>query len=415
MKKLLIIGSVWPEPTSSAAGSHMLEIIELFQSDDYEVTFACAASDSDFMFDLGSIKVNKALIILNCESFNSFVTELQPDIVLFDRFMIEEQFAWRVEQAHPTAMRLLDTEDLHCLRYARHQALKEERDINNHDLLKSEMAKREVAAILRCDLTLMISHVEIQILQDVFKVDSNLLIHLPFLLDKMSPQDNQWPSYSKRNHFLSIGNFRHAPNWDAVLYLKQTIWPLIRKQLPKAEIHIYGSYAPKKATQLHKPAEGFHILGRAEDAQVVMRQARVCLAPIRFGAGIKGKLVESMICGTPSITSSIGAESMHDDLPWNGFIEDNIQAFADAAVKIYQDEKLWMELQVNGAEIINQCYSKEVHSTRFLETFHKALDQLEEIRLNNFTGALLRHHSMRSTEFMSRWIELKNKVTETSS
>ena len=415
MKKLLIIGSVWPEPTSSAAGSHMLEIIELFQSDDYEVTFACAASDSDFMFDLGSIKVNKALITLNCESFNSFVTELQPDIVLFDRFMIEEQFAWRVELAHPTAMRLLDTEDLHCLRYARHQALKEERDINNHDLLKSEMAKREVAAILRCDLTLMISHVEIQILQDVFKVDSNLLIHLPFLLDKMSPQDNQWPSYSKRNHFLSIGNFRHAPNWDAVLYLKQTIWPLIRKQLPKAEIHIYGSYAPKKATQLHKPAEGFHILGRAEDAQVVMRQARVCLAPIRFGAGIKGKLVESMICGTPSITSSIGAESMHDDLPWNGYIEDNSQAFADAAVKIYQDEKLWMELQVNGAEIINQCYSKEVHSTRFLETFHKALDQLEEIRLNNFTGALLRHHSMRSTEFMSRWIELKNKATETSS
>ena len=201
----------------------MLELIELFQSDYYQVTFACSASDSDFMFDLSSIKINKALIKLNCESFNSFLAELQPHLVLFDRFMIEEQFGWRVEQTCPQAMRLLDTEDLHCLRYARHQALKEEREMTNHDLLSSEMAKREVASILRCDLTLMISHVEIQILQDVFKVDSKLIIHLPFLLDKISQENAQWPSYAEREHFLSIGNFRHAPNWDAVLYLKQTI------------------------------------------------------------------------------------------------------------------------------------------------------------------------------------------------
>ena len=410
MKTLLIIGSVWPEPTSSAAGSHMLEIIELFQNNDYAVTFASAAADSEFMSDLSSLNITKANIKLNCSSFDDFVSDLKPDIVLFDRFMVEEQFGWRVEQAQPTALRLLDTEDLHCLRYARHEALKADRAMTHTDLLKSEMAKREIASILRCDLTFMISLKEIEILTDVFKVDSKLLIHLPFLLNKITEHNRNWPDFEEREHFLSIGNFRHAPNWDAVLQLKQTIWPLIRKQLPKAEMHIYGSYAPKKATQLHNAREGFHVLGRADDAQVVMRKARLLLAPLRFGAGIKGKLVEAMICGTPSITSDIGAESMHQDLDWPGLIENDPEAFAKAAAELYQNQQAWSQKQALATDIINQCYDKEFFGNRLIERIQTLTMELEQHRLTNFTGALLRHHSMKSTQFMSRWIELKNSI-----
>ena len=213
--------------------------------------------------------------------------------------MMEEQFGWRVEKHSPQALRLLDTEDLHCLRNARHNALKQQRALTSRDLA-SDLAIREVSSILRCDLSLMISDVEIELLKDRFRVCSSLLHHCRFMLPNIdSNVQAGWPEYNRRQHFISIGNFRHEPNWDAVLHLKQTIWPLIRKQLPQAEIHIYGAYPPPKATQLHNEKQGFKVLGWAKNAQSVMKSARVCLAPLRFGAGIKGKLAEAMLCGTP--------------------------------------------------------------------------------------------------------------------
>ena len=101
------------------------------------------------------------------------------------------------------------------------------------DLLNSDMAKREVAAIFRSDISLMISSVEVALLQRLFNVDANLIHYCPFMLSQAQLTQTN-PSYQQREDFLAIGNFRHAPNWDAVLWLKQQVWPLIRKQLPKA-------------------------------------------------------------------------------------------------------------------------------------------------------------------------------------
>ncbi|MGB1298494.1 MAG: glycosyltransferase, partial [Psychrobium sp.] len=92
MKQLLIIGYVWPEPQSSAAGTRMMELIELFKSHDYAITFASPAQLSDHMADLASIDVSAVNIELNNESFDTFVHELAPDVVMYDRFMMEEQF-----------------------------------------------------------------------------------------------------------------------------------------------------------------------------------------------------------------------------------------------------------------------------------------------------------------------------------
>src|SRR5699024_1610660 len=127
----------------------------------------------------------------------------------------------------------------------------------------------------------------------LFQVDKNLLHYLPFMLDSVDENIIQhWPLFEDRNHFVTIGNFRHPPNWDAVLYLKNEIWPNIRRKLPKAELHVYGAYPSEKVNALHQPAEGFKIMGRAQSAEAVVRKAKVSLAPLRFGAGLKGKLVE---------------------------------------------------------------------------------------------------------------------------
>jgi len=410
-QRVLILGFVWPEPNSSAAGGRMVQLISIFKEQGFEVTFASSASDSDYMIDLESLAVAKKSIALNCSSFDVFVKELNPSIVLFDRFMMEEQYGWRVAENCPEAIRLLDTEDLHCLRLARQKAFKENRQFTTDDLLVEDVAKREIASILRSDISFMISEFEMELLQSVFKIDSKLLYYLPLLLEPIDDSTIQnLPSFEERKNFIFIGNFLHEPNWNAVQYLKETIWPLIRNQKAEAILQIYGAYPSLKVLQLHKPTEGFHIMGRANDAQEIVRNARVVLAPLCFGAGIKGKLVEAMQCGTPSVTTTIGAESMCGDLPWNGFIADDVQVFADKAIELYQDKNLWLKAHENGFQIIEKRYLKSLFEEGLINHILNLQSHLKQHRLDNFMGTLLQHHTLTSTKYMSRWIEEKNKI-----
>ncbi|MFV8362262.1 glycosyltransferase [Flavobacterium sp. ZT3P35] len=410
MKSVLIIGFVWPEPNSSAAGGRMMQLISLFQKQGFTITFASPAQDSDFMADLSLYKVEKETIALNSSSFDVFVKQLQPSIVLFDRFMIEEQFGWRVAENCPNAVRILDTEDLHCLRLARQKAFKEKREFKTVDLLNEEVAKREIASILRCDLSLMISEYEIELLTKIFKLDNFLLHYLPLLVDSDAiPDLGKLPSFEGRQDFVFVGNFLHEPNWNAVQYLRETIWPLIKKQIPAAVCTIYGAYPSQKVLQLHNAKEGFLIHGRAIDAQEVVKKSRVVLAPLRFGAGIKGKLLEAMQCGTPSVTTGIGAESMQGYLPWSGFVADDPDVFVDLAVQLYQDRAVWLQAQKNGLAIVEQRYLITLFESEFKLQIDNLQSNLQQHRLNNFMGAVLQHHTLKSTKYMSKWIEEKNK------
>ncbi|MFT5313882.1 MAG: glycosyltransferase involved in cell wall biosynthesis [Paraglaciecola sp.] len=404
----LIIGYVWPEPNSSAAGSHMLSLLTLFVSQGWKVTFASPAQLGEHKVDLTELGIAEQSIALNCPSFDTYIRELNPDLVLFDRFMLEEQFGWRVAQQCPDALRVLDTEDLHFLRNARHLALKQGRELRDSEL-KSELAQREVAAIFRSDLSLIISDFELNLLTESFSVPGDILHHCPFMLD-LAHLEKDTPAFSQRQHFISIGNFRHGPNWDAVLWLKQEIWPLIRQQLPQAELHIYGAYPPPKATQLHQPKTGFLVKGWAEDARYVMEQARVCIAPLRFGAGIKGKLAEAMLCGTPNVTTPIGIEGMHLGLPWPGEVAGSAEDIARAAVELYQNQSRWQEHRQRGYHLLKQNFDHQHLAPLLLKRIIEHKEALEAHRSNNFIGSMLRHHQHASTKYMAQWIAAKNQV-----
>ncbi len=405
MQKVLVIGYVWPEPNSSAAGSHMMSLLRLFKQQNWQVTFASPAARTEHMVDLAQEGIDSVSIALNCSSFDDFVSELQPDMVMFDRFMMEEQFGWRVEKNCPKAMRVLDTEDLQCLRQARHQAVKQQREFAISDLMTSDLAMREIAAIYRCDLSLIISSYEMHLLEQHFNMAPATLHHLPFMV---TPKEVNSASFAQRQHFVSIGNFRHAPNWDAVLQLSQ-LWPEIRRQCLEAELHIYGSYPPPKATALHNPKTGFMVKGWAEDAHAVMANARVCLAPLRFGAGIKGKFIDAMQMGTPSVTTPIGSEGMTDGLPWPGKVAETEQAFIAGAVALYQDEQTWQQASEAGQALLKQVYDANTLGLGLIARLEALQANLATHRQGNFIGAMLRHHSMKSTQYMSQWIEAKNR------
>jgi glycosyltransferase involved in cell wall biosynthesis len=412
---LVVLGYVWPEPDSSAAGRRMLSLLQLYRQQGWQIIFASPAEQGPHRFELGQWQIEEKQIPLNDSAFDQWLSQLQPDVVLFDRFMLEEQFGWRVEAACPQAVLLLDSEDLHCLRQARQQAYVAKRPLQQTDLY-SEMAQREIAAILRCDLTFTISRAEMALLTEQFQVPASQLLYCPFLIDE--PLLAPGADFSERQHFISIGNFRHEPNWQSVLWLKQQIWPLIRAQLPGVELHIYGAYPPPKATALHAPKQGFFIKGWAENAHQVLQQARVCLAPLQFGAGLKGKFIDAMQTGTPSVTTAIGAEGMgagntlQDACSdhWAGLLAETAEDIAAAAVRLYQDEQLWHTKQQLGYQILQHNFARSKLEPAIWQQLESVRLQLTEHRAQHFYGAMLRFHHHRSTRFMGQWIEAKTKL-----
>lgn len=405
---VLIIGYVFPEPNSSAAGTRMLQLIDFFINQNYTVVFATSCKKSTNAFDLESLNVQVVEILLNHSSFDFFVKDLNPEVVLFDRFMTEEQFGWRITENCPDALRILDTEDLHFLRKTRQQSISSSSgSANDFDL--NDIAKREIASIYRSDLSLIISEAELKILIDTFKIDCSLLLYLPFMLDlNENSEQKQHSSFSERTDFVSIGNFLHPPNSDAIFYLKNDIWPLIKSQLPQANLHVYGAYDTQAIRSMHNKKDGFLLHGYVEDAFEVINSSRVLLAPLRFGAGLKGKLILAMQCGTPAAMSTIAAEGMFGSDQPNGIIEDDPSLFVKKCIDLYTQESLWTEYQNKGDAVLKSRFNKLDHQLKLKERISLIQSTIQSHRSDNFIGQLLAHHQFQSTKYMSRWIEVKN-------
>lgn len=408
MKKLLIIAPNWPAPNYSAAGVRLMQLVAFFKREKYQITIASTADKASlFASDFAGIEL--ASIQLNHSSFDEFVQKLDPDVVLFDRFVSEEQFGWRVAENAPNALRILDTEDLHSLRKSREEAFIKSTPWSETYWRKYDITKREIASILRCDLSLIISSFEMELLETIVSKHSEMLLHLPFMVDKLGEDEiAKWPLFEERNDFVFIGFGGHSPNIDAIEYLKIDIWPLVHQKLPKAKLYIYGGNLPEKIHQFHNEKRGFLVEGWAENAQDVISKARVLLAPLRFGAGQKGKLLDAMLCGTPSITTSMGAEGMHGGLNWNGKICNEPNTFAEAAIESYHDKVAWLTYQKKGLTLIEQVFEKAVLEKRLQSKLEQLQENLSAHRNLNFIGSLLLHQTLASTKYMSKWIEIKD-------
>lgn len=411
-KKLLIIGHTYPEPSTTAAGRRMMQLIQFFTRSNYEITFVSTASKGEKSANLIAQNIATKNIKLNDSTFDDFVKELNPTVVMFDRFITEEQFGWRVSENCPQALKILDTEDLHFLRNARKEAIKKNKPVSEANLF-SDSSKRELASILRCDLSLIISEYEIELLRNTFKISSDILFYLPLLTDANTEFKNT-VSFTERENFLAIGNLLHPPNVDSVLQLKK-LWPKVKKQIPSAELHVYGAYAPQQILQLNNKKEGFIVKGWAEDVKEIMINYRVQLAPIRFGAGLKGKLFDAMQFGLPSITTEIGAEGLNGNLAFGGIITTSDEYFITKAVELYSDENAWQNAQENGFRIIKKRFLDELFSEKLKARITSLVENITNHRQENFLGQVIQHHTLQSTKYLSKWIETKNQIPQNSS
>ena len=402
--RILIIGLVIPEPTSSAAGGRMLQLIEQLKQISSDIHFATAATDSDRSFSLEQIGVQKHTIVLNDTSFNDFVAQLNPQIVMYDRFMTEEQFGWRVRQMCPKCVTILDTEDLHFVRRARAEAFKKS-EVVNYDTTD---CYRELSAIYRCDLSVIISKVEYDLLVNHFQTPEKQLLYLPFIQNEIKEEHfKKLPSFEERKDIMFIGNFIHEPNYQTVVLLKK-LWNDLRKQLPETELHIYGAYPPQKVLQLHNENERFIVKGETENVDETMRKYRILFAPIPFGAGLKGKFVDGFKNGLPSVTTTIGAEGMYHDC-WGGFVADVPKDMPKVVCLLYQNKVIWENAVQVGYQVINKHFSMERWNGVLKIRMEKIVENLAEHRSDLFIRKILWQNYLQATKYMSLWIEAKNK------
>jgi len=409
---VLIIGSIWPQEQASAACSRTISLIQACQDAGYQVACSADERETEATTRLRARGVTCTRMAPNDSAFDAYLAGLQPQVVIFDRFTTEEKFAWRVREVCPDSLRVLDTIDLHFLRLARMQA----HQVNAAAftapmpwsellLLAGDTALREVAAIYRSDLSLVTSDAELRLLVEEAGVRAELLQ----LCRLTYPPKVTQRTFAERQDYACIGNFRHPPNVDAVMWLKDAIWPLIRQMHPGGELHIWGAHAKSSHLAWSNPAQGFHVHGYADSPAIALAGCRVNLAPLRFGAGIKGKIADGWWWGAPAVSTWVGAEGMHAKMPFGGIIADTATELAKAAVRLYHEQPLWEAAAAAGSDLMTQLYLDAVTTQPFLSRLQRLLGSQPNSRCPNLTGQILWQQSMRSTEYFSRWIELKRQ------
>ncbi|GLR70172.1 glycosyltransferase [Agaribacter marinus] len=427
-KTAIFIGYVWPEPNTTAAGQNILSYMTTLVENNWHVHFWCAADKGVHAVDLEQHNVNVQQIKLNDDSFNQSLKTCMPSIVIFDRFLTEEQFAWRVAETCPDALRVLDCEDLHFLRHGREvlhkQSLKirkktlkatqpEQYQTSNDifaevslSLLHTPQFHRELASIMRCDLVITLSSFERQVLQDKYGVAKDNTMHLPFIRPK--PKGHS-PTFEARQNIVTIGNLKHRPNVVAIEHLVERIMPPLRKHIPGIELHVYGDYAPPRILQLHNPKKGIFILGFVKDHIHVISHARLLVAPLHFGAGVKGKLLDAMTCMTPSVTTPIGAEGINI-VHWPGAICTDDAMFVDKTIALYTDKSLWTEASEFTRSQDNVHFSISDNQRYLISRLTHALENRHLYRAKNFLQGIMMQQGMQASKYMSQWIVAKNKL-----
>ncbi|MCW1953101.1 MAG: glycosyltransferase family 4 protein [Flavobacteriia bacterium] len=408
-QQLLCISTVWPQANATAAGVRITGLLDILAAD-YQIHFAATSRDETQKNELEKKGVSCHDIQLNDPSFEKLLLELSPKVVLFDRFIAEEQFGWLVREKLPNTLCVLDTEDLHSLRAARELALKKEFEFSIEFWKKQELTLRELASIYRSDLSLLVSSYEYELLIQEWKVPEQLLMFLPMTYEEV--KINSAPHtgvFDQTQGYVFVGNGIHKPNKDAIKWLYSHIWPEILKLQPKASVQIFGAYLPQEILELDQQKKGFYVRGQALEISDVFMSARINLAPLRFGAGIKGKLLDGFRFGVPHVTTDIGAEGMQFGDTWPGLIAKHSKDFAKAAVSLYENEDLWNEKRQLGFSYINTYNNPQTHSKRLLSVLDKIKDQLNSHRAQSPEAYMLRSQAFMAAKYLSLWIREKNK------
>ncbi len=357
-KRLLMIDARILMPDKDSGSLTAFNLIKIFQSLDYKVTFAPdnLLYVNRYTEDLQRIGVE----CLYCSHVTSIQSYLEThgklyDVIYLARLEVTEKYIHLVKTLAPQAQVIYDTVDLHYLREIRKAKLKDSLSLYEKAI---ETKQREIALMEKADCTLVVSRLEQQLLQEEYPALQNIeFFHMPREIYGSAQ------GFEPRHNILFIGGFEHPPNIDAVLYFVEEIFPKVKAEINEMKFFVIGSKAPPEILNL--ASEDIIITGYVPDISDYFNQCKLSVAPLRYGAGIKGKILTSFSYGLPVVATSIAAEGMELQNSHDVLIEDNAEQFAQQVVRLYTDSDLWETLSHNSLETLSTRYSTEAVTQKF--------------------------------------------------
>ncbi len=351
-RRALVIDACTPTPDQDAGSLTTIAIMEVLQALGYQVTFI---PEDNFLYlepytpDLQ----RKGIECLYAPYATSVKEHLKKrgqyyDLVFIFRAPVAAKHLADVRNLCRRAQIVFHTTDLHFLRELREAELYG--DVNSYKKVE-KTKKTELDVINGVDYTIVHSTAEKDILQK--ETPNAKVVVLPWVLEVAGRE----APFSTRSGIMFLGGFQHRPNVDAVHYFVSEVLPLVKEKLPKIKFYVVGSKPPESIASL--ASDDIVVTGYVKDLRPYFEQVRVTVAPIRYGAGIKGKVAMALSYGVPTVVSTIAAEGMLFQNGTEVLVADEPTQIAKMVIKLHEEKDTWEKMSEAGLKYVNRMYSFE--------------------------------------------------------
>jgi GT2 family glycosyltransferase/glycosyltransferase involved in cell wall biosynthesis len=350
-RKVLFVTCLTPQADRDAGSTLTIEWLKAFKSWHYDVTFFPTSLSHDGKYteylQKEGIKCIYAPFVKSPAQYFSNLKD-EYDLVVICRIEVFDEHFAAIKAKCPSAKFVFQTIDLHYLRTKREAEI-----LSSPDLMaeSDKLKTQELAAIKLADMSIVVSPQEVEILKA--ELANPKVMCIPFstqILKLDTPLE-------ERRDLVFVGGYGHQPNADAVIYFAKEVLPLIKRELPEVRFFIIGGGATDEVKQL----ANFDVIvtGMAPDLTRYLKYAKLSVAPLRFGAGLKGKILSSLGAGLPCVTTSIGLEGTGLTPDENIVVADSPEDIARRVVEVYRDKALWQKLADNGYRFVERNFSPE--------------------------------------------------------
>ena len=348
-KRILVVDYHIPTHDRGGGELRMFRLLNILKNAGHRVTLLPAdlIPTQPYTHELQQLGIEVLYGDVRLEEFGRFL-----DIVIVSRPEVAQHYVPLVRQHAPQAVLIYDTVDLHWIRESRRAEVEGNEEARREAARLREM---ELWAARACDATVVVSPVEKQILEAELP---NVKV---YVIPNVHPVQGRGRAFADRADLLFVGYYPHLPNRDAALYFIREIFPHVKKHLPEVKLYLVG---PEPGEELERLAgDDIVITGWVKDLTPYLEGCRVFVSPLRYGAGIKGKIGESMAHGLPVVTTSVGAEGMGLTDGTEALIADDPTGFARKVVQLYRDQQLWERLSKAGLDFVDRAYSPSALAT----------------------------------------------------
>jgi len=348
-RRALVIDATTPMPDHDSGSVRMFALLKLLLDEGFQTRFlpenrAWAGRHSEALQQAG-IEVLVAPWAQDLETWLAGHGQAL-DLVIVSRHYILQPMLAMLRRHCSNARIVFDTVDLHFLREQREAELSGRAALAE---VAQKTRERELALVAESDATLVVSEFEQKLLADLVPgANVHVLSNIHSLADPGKP-------FEQRRDLVFVGGFQHPPNIDAAEWLIDEIMPSVRERLPNVRLHLIGSRMPERVR--HKHAPGVRIHGFVADLTPYLAGCRISLAPLRYGAGVKGKVNQAMSHGLPVVATRCAAEGMYAEHEHDILLADTSAEFAAQIVRLYDDPELWRRLAENGRRNVQQHFS----------------------------------------------------------